>query len=394
VTDADTRKSLAIVRALGRTMDVWSVSGSRFALAAWSRYSKRHLRYRLASPEELVPWLLGVCREHGIQVVVCPEESSLALAARGREAFADAGVQLAAPPTPALGCAMDKAATIAAATALGIPVPRTRILHDRGEAVAAARDLGYPVVVKPRFSYYWDGERFLTSNGVGYASCDAELEAAMASVQPPSFPPPLLQEFIPGVGAGFSTILAPDGSVCAEFAHERLRDLRPTGSGSVLRRSVPIDRQLREWSLALLRSFSWSSVAMVEFRRDVATGRAYLMEVNGRFWGSLQLAIDSGVNFPEIAVRTALGQYVSASPPSYRAGIVSRWWLGDLLRTLRVLRGPPPGFPGRFPSRRSGLRSFFGKQPPRTRNEILRPDDPWPAVGEVAGLLGRVLRLG
>jgi predicted ATP-grasp superfamily ATP-dependent carboligase len=390
VTDASSRKALAIVRALGRAHEVWTASGSRLDLAAWSRYATRHVRYRFAEPNGLVPWLLATCRAHGIQVVLCPEEQTSFLVSGARHLFAAAGVRVAVPPAEALQRVMDKAATIAAAAAAGIRVPRTRVLRDGSEAIPAARELGYPVVVKPRYSHYWNGHGFVSSHGVAYAGCDEEVQAALRSVQPASLPPPLLQEFIPGDGLGFSAILAPDGSTCAEFAHERLRDLRPTGSGSVLRRSVAIDPQVRDWSLALLRSLCWSSVAMVEFRRDSRTGDAYLMEVNGRFWGSLQLAIEAGVNFPEILVRSVLGQQAPA--PSYREGVVSRWWLGDLAHAWRVLRGPPHGFPGRFPPRRSGLRSFLGPQPSGTRNEVLQPDDPWPAVGEVMGLLMGVLR--
>lgn len=391
VTDAGSTKALAIVRSLGKVMEVWTASASRLDLASWSRYTTRHLRYPFDKPSELVPWLLNTCREHSIQVVLCPEGQSSFLVSRARDRFAAAGVHAAVPPAAALERVMDKAATIAAAAAVGIPVPRTRVLAHLDDAIPAARELGYPVVVKPRFSEYWDGRRFLVSRGVGYARSDDDLRAALRRVQPPSFPPPLLQEFIPGDGVGFSAVLSPDGSTCAEFAHERLRDLRPTGSGSVLRRSVAIDPQVREWSLALLRSLCWSSVAMVEFRRDSQTGQLYLMEVNGRFWGSVQLAIEAGVNFPEIVVRSALGER-SPAPP-YRDGVVVRWWLGDLVRTWRVLRGPPSGFPGRFPSRGSALRSLLGRQPPETRNEVLRRDDPWPALGELLGLFGSTFRL-
>jgi len=37
---------------------------------------------------------------------------------------------------------------------------------------------------------------------------------------------------------------------------------------------------------------------MVEFRVDARDGTAKLMEVNPRFWGSLQLSILSGADFP------------------------------------------------------------------------------------------------
>ena len=37
---------------------------------------------------------------------------------------------------------------------------------------------------------------------------------------------------------------------------------------------------------------------MFEFKVDAATGDSLMREINGRFWGSLQLAIDAGVDFP------------------------------------------------------------------------------------------------
>jgi hypothetical protein len=50
-------------------------------------------------------------------------------------------------------------------------------------------------------------------------------------------------------------------------------------------------------------------VPMLEFKQDSRTGRPFLMEVNGRFWGSLQLALDAGVDFPYFVFQLAIGQY-------------------------------------------------------------------------------------
>jgi predicted ATP-grasp superfamily ATP-dependent carboligase len=184
----------------------------------------------------------------------------------------------------------------------------------------------------------------------------------------PRLPPPLLQQFVHGNGQGVHLLLGGDGELVAEFAHERLRDYRPTGSGSVLRRSVAANPRLVDSSLRLLRHIGCRGVAMVEFRIDSRTDEAYLMEINGRFWGSLQLAIDAGVNFPSLLVKLILGNRTSR--PSYRENVVLRWWLGDLIRTLRVLKGRPPGYIGAFPSRFSAIREFLGPQPAGTRNEI------------------------
>ena len=57
------------------------------------------------------------------------------------------------------------------------------------------------------------------------------------------------------------------------------------------------------------------------------------MEVNGRFWGSLQLAIDAGMNFPLLFYRLAIGEDVP-SQFDYKAGVRSRWLLGDLDQLL------------------------------------------------------------
>jgi len=58
------------------------------------------------------------------------------------------------------------------------------------------------------------------------------------------------------------------------------------------------------------------------------------MEINPRFWGSLELAIRSGVDFPVLFARLALGEKLGA-PPSYPDGVRCRWMLpGEILRYL------------------------------------------------------------
>lgn len=387
VTDADSTKALAVVRALGREFEVYTTCGYRMGLASWSRHTKKNFVYNSNIPKEFPAWVVKVCCKNNIRIVITPEETSSFLLARESTLFSKHNILLTTPPIKALTIAMDKWLTVNAAQAVGVPVPLTKIPRSVEHAIQIAKEIGYPIVVKPRYSHYWYDDRFFSTNGVLYANSNDRLVEILQS-QPKEIPAPLLQRFIPGKGMGIFLLLNTKGELCAEFAHERLRDLRPTGSGSVLRRSVAIDNKLREWSLNLLRYIDYCGVAMVEFRQDKNTDEIYLMEINGRFWGSLQLATDAGVNFPRMLVDVALKRPIQM--PSYRTNVILRWWIGDLARTLSIMKGRPNGFAGTFPSRWEGIKTFIGPQPRGTMNEIFRFADPLPALGEMVSYFRRI----
>jgi len=130
---------------------------------------------------------------------------------------------------------------------------------------------------------------------------------------------------------------------------------------------------------------------MIEFKVDASTGTPYLMEINGRFWGSLQLAIDAGVDFPQLLVAAASGE--SPAPVlTYDTSVRSRWWFGDLDHVLIRMKHSdralalPPGSPGRMAT----LRAFFTRDR-RDRDEIRQPDDLGPFRRERAQYLSHLL---
>jgi len=159
-----------------------------------------------------------------------------------------------------------------------------------------------------------------------------------------------------------------------------LREKPPSGGVSVLCESAPVDPTACEHATRLLKEIGWRGVAMVEFKQDSRTGTLKLMEINGRFWGSLQLAVDAGVNFPQLAVDIALNR---AQPVNnYRVGVRSRWFWGDtdamvsmLLRSRQQLN-LPRNHPGRWRT----LLSYLLFWQPGMRYELERCSDPAPAL--------------
>jgi len=378
VLDGRTIEALACVRSLGRAGYWVAVAGKlRWPLASWSRYCRARFHYpkeTLAGFAALRTW----AHRNEVRVVLPLTEATSQLCNAERGEWEALGIVVGCAPDAVLVSAFDKAETLRRAAACGVEIPPTRFPTSLSECREAAAALGYPCVVKPRFTSAWNGHGFLPDLGPTYANTPAELEAAVRSRRQGEYWP-LIQAFVSGQGKGVFTV-CDHGRPLAWFAHERLRDVRPSGSGSSLRRSVALDPRLQTRAERLLCEMQWHGPAMVEFRDD-GTGAPWLMEVNGRFWGSLQLSIAAGRDFPRLWIEILTAKPVQP-PAAYREGVTLRWLWGDVKRLLYILAGRPAGYPGAYPSVAEGLREMFGRQPPGTRLEVWDPTDPWPAVGE------------
>jgi predicted ATP-grasp superfamily ATP-dependent carboligase len=387
VLDGHTNEALACARSLGRAGHTVCVASPRPApLAAWSRYAAarfRHAGETIAAFAAVRDW----AHARGVEIVLPLGERACLLCNADRAAWEAAGMTVGCAPATTLRRAFDKAETLAYAARAGVRIPPTRFPTSLAECRAAAAAVGYPCVVKARRSHTWIGTGFVADRGACYASNPQELAAAVGNRRDGE-DWPLVQGFVPGSGKGVFA-LCDHGRSVAWFAHERLRDVRPSGSGSSLRRSAPLPARLRAPAERLLAALQWHGPAMVEFRDD--GGEPCLMEVNGRFWTSLQLAINAGVDFPALWVAILAGEPVPA-PNGYREGVTLRWLWGDVKRFLYILAGRPPGYPGRYPSIAEGLRELLGHQPPGTRLEAWDRHDPWPAVGEWVTGIGDLWR--
>lgn len=375
VTDGDQRATLAVVRSLGRAgVPVTVGHHEAESLAGASRYCLRRVRYPHPEkdPAAFRTFLRTAMRTGEYRLLLPMTDVTTQLVAEAGNELAEF-VRMPVPPPAVVEAARDKRHVLALAARLGIAAPETWE-PAAGESLEdfSAR-LRYPVVIKSCYSRQRRGEGWV-HGGVQYAATPAELIAKYRAMDA-LIPAPIVQETIAGDGVGVFLLLW-RGERKAAFCHRRLREKPPWGGVSVLRESLPLDAELVWQSEQLLRALGWEGVAMVEYKRDRRDGRAKLMEVNGRFWGSLQLAVDAGLDFPLLVYRLALGEPV-APALEYRAGVKSRWLLGDLDRLLTVLRAPNAanGRPRIESSRLGAVAQFLNFFDPDTRGEVLRWSD-------------------
>ncbi len=336
VLGSDSRAFLAVVRSLGRRgLEVhaaWCEPGS---YARSSRYLRVVHDIPPFSPGEPT-WkeaLLQLLERERFDLLIPCEDPTLLPVQAYRSEF-EALVRVAIPEEGAFEIAFDKIRSHELARRLGVRVPHSRVV-ERVEDLEDL-DLRPPLVLKPRTTFAYPdlanrrGVRtFLDAAGL---RAYLEREGIRDGV--------LVQEVFPGIGVGVE-VLADRGEVLVAFQHERVHEPLQ-GGGSSYRRSVPLDPDLFDAARRLMEAMGYTGVAMVEFRRNPRTGDWVFLEINGRFWGSLPLAVASGVDFPYYLYRL-LVHGERRFPQGYRVGVYCRnltldlVWLREYVRSLRSL---------------------------------------------------------
>lgn len=389
VLDGDQNQAVACVRSLARQGHIAEVGESRsWSKAGWSRDCSRSFQYTSpqTDPQRFISDVVSEAKKESGTLVLPMTEATTLLISSHREQFSAVKARLVLPSHPDLMRAVDKSHTTALAESFGITVPKTYTVSSVDEVRDVSSRIQFPVVLKPRASQERPGEGSMRATGrPSYARDTNELVNAFTEMRR-HCSAMLIQEFVEGTGTGYFALMN-HGELRAEFAHRRIRDVHPTGSGSALRASILPAPQIRKASLAMLRALNWHGVAMIEYRLRADNVPVFL-EMNGRFWHSLPLACHAGVDFP--ALLATMAEFGDVAPTSaYKVDVQCRWLVGDLRHLVEVWKGRPPGYPGNFPR---ALPTLLAELTPKLGrfhdNFVWR--DPLPELGDWIRLIQQV----
>ena len=383
VTDGDQRSALAVTRSLGRHgVSVTVGEQQPVSLASSSKYCARHVAYPspYTDPESFGRFLIDFVARERIDVLVPVTDVTTWAVCANQDALRP-HVAIAVPPAAAFEAMTDKGTALQLAARCGIPIPRTQFVQGLVGLRQIAERVEYPAVVKPARSRIRTAEGWVTTS-VHHVRSEGDLWRLYERTDYLASHPSLIQERVTGSGFGLF-VLFDHGELLTVFAHKRLRERPPSGGVSVLCESMAADPRLREDAVRLLGPLGWHGVAMLEYKQDAATGNRFLIEVNGRFWGSLQLAVSSGVDFPYLSYLLALGRRPEV-PSAYRLGVKNRWLLGDvdhlllrLFKTDRDLCLLPAA-----PSRLRTVVEWAKCTRPGVHDQVVSVDDPGPFLYE------------
>lgn len=329
VTVGRSRGALAAVRALGRagwTVGIGTPDGH--GMVAASRWCAR--RHVVPRPRgDAVPFVTAVAdavREGDYDVVFGGGDDWVAALARYRD---DIPATVAHPDAEVVAASLDKAELTERARRAGLAVPALRIAD--ADAVASWEG---PVVVKCR-AHWHPGQRKLHRiearrfPDVGSARDD------IGRIQRAGFDA-VLQEPVEGpLGALIGLFV---GGRLVGRVQQRTSRVWPTPTGVSSRaETVPVDEEVAAGVESLLAGLAWSGLAELQFLTPPG-GRPHLIDLNGRFYGSMALANAAGPNLADAWARLVLGEPVGDLPDA-RPGVRYVWLAGDVRRAFAERRG-------------------------------------------------------
>lgn len=318
ITDAGYKHTLAAVRSLGlKGVEVNVGSTSLHAVSFYSKYARS--KYIYPNPKNTPLRFINAINhlvEKGNYDVLLPigYDTTVTTAKFKEQLIQHVAVPVADYDT--LSIAADKIKTLKFADKIGVPIPKTIACKNINDVKKAVKQLKFPMVIKAA----------LETGRTTYANRLTEVRSKCRSLSTSLSDGFLIQEYIPGDGYGFFGLFN-EGALRAIFMHKRVREYPITGGPSTAAESV-YEPRLKELGLKMLRLLNWHGVAMVEFRKDFRDNEYKLMEINPKFWGSLDLAIASGIDFPYLICKMAVDGDVKPVF-RYKVGVKFMWPFPD-----------------------------------------------------------------
>ncbi|MEO6209861.1 MAG: ATP-grasp domain-containing protein, partial [Gemmatimonadaceae bacterium] len=377
IVGAEPRKLVTIARSLHRAgvrCIVVTPRGQSLRISSRAIAGTVQLRGDMT---ESAAMLARLARSEGASWVVPTSDTSLQIVCAAYDDLSRF-CAVGAPPPVIVQRVLDKSITLAMAAQAGVPVPVSMTIERAADLEAALEHMRFPIIAKPGDKSRKTSHEFKTRT---FESAE-ELRTTFATQS--RFGEGLLfQSYHGGQGVGIELLIA-KGELVTSFQHRRLSENPPSGGVAVVAIAEAVDAMLLDYSMRLLRALEWEGVAMVEFRHDRESGETALMEVNGRFWGSLPLNTIAGVDFPLYAWQLSQGE-IPSPPASYPLGLRVRWTAGSLERAGQA-------FAERAEDRiafGAAFRQLFTDFAPGVKSAMWSWSDPLPAIQEVAHVLTR-----
>jgi len=315
--------------------EVYSCSHLQPSMSGWSRFchGSAPVSDPFKAPISFIEDISRLVDRWQIDVLLPVHEDALVL--RREEKDLPYGIRIASSDFTSLCIGVNKRTITEHAQNIGISVPRTIFPNTIDDAIELAPSLGFPLVIKLT--------RSNSAKGVLIVSTKAELQKKLYQLCV-DFPNGFigdylyLQAFQHGRVVG-GCFMSRDGNIDGYFGEQYLRTKTGSMGTSVFREPFK-SPELESLVKKIVASLKWSGIGHFDFIQDCHTGEFFLLEMNPRPWGAINLAYVNGFDFIGALISYTLGEkdLTRFFRPKQEQSIRSMWILGEMIRIAYLVK--------------------------------------------------------
>jgi len=227
-----------------------------------------------------------------------------------------------------MGFLHDKYNTMKLCESLGIPIPRTLLVEDQKTLEKIKNEIEYPSILKAR--------KGSGTNAVWVVRNSEELQKIYMenivddlsdNTDTRDVSRPMIQEFIPGELHDV-TSFSVNGNPKAVLSQVRVMTSPLWGGVGVVNETTD-NPEIKEIAIKIIQEVKWDGILMFDFKIDSRDGKAKLIEINPKIWGTTWLTVQAGLNMPLYLVKHSLSEPYEI-PDRYEVGLCARWPLHEM----------------------------------------------------------------
>ena len=327
VTDSNSRKSLCVVRSLGKQgYNVIATSNYNVDISRSSKYCSafRKITDYNIDEEQFIKELLKVIKDYSIEIIIPMEDDTLELILKHQEKFKH--IKSLLPSYEAFRLARDKGKTVESAMLYNVPIPKTYNISNNDNLARRSEGFRYPIILKPRISSGSRGITIVESSNEFLKKYDEVNRLC---------PNPVVQEFLQGNFKKIQVLVIADqnSNIKASCTYRGIREF-PVSGGPVTFWKTASYPEIEKTTFEFLEKVKWTGFAEAEYMFNVDTGEFYLIEINPRFSANISLAVSLGIDFPLYYTKLSLGEKIQGKI-NEEFNSFGQWLIpGDLLNFI------------------------------------------------------------
>lgn len=289
------------------------------------------------APDALLEFLLDQGRQLSEPGILSPASDAFTLfISRYRDELQDL-FRFNLPTPEVMEATIDKRKLYELADRVGVPHATTVYPETMDDVLRIADQLDYPAYIKPYHSHLWQVAFPEAGKGIKVFSAkelvDSFERVLDAGVQV------MVQSIIVGPATNVQSVrvyVTAAGDTIAAFTNRKIRQFPVEFGRATLAESIH-EPAFREMGMAFFRDIDYRGFGLIEFKRDDRDGILKLTDMNPRWLKTVNIATDSGIDFPLLHYLDLAGE---TPPPQFdfRNGV--RWLdaVGDLASSWSLYR--------------------------------------------------------